>query len=244
MIIATVLRSSPEYTAERAQWLHSQLPVEIKTVCLSDINIPNVETVQLKYDWPGWWAKMELFDPTSEIGNEDILYLDLDTVIVGDISSFCTKRDFTALNDFFSNSNTGGNINSSIMYIPVEIKKYIWEKWIENPEYHMQDCNSPEKWGDQGFIGSIMAAKRWQDELPGMVVSYKQHIKKVKHHHPLVRKVRSFLRTLRGRPYTRNAPSGTGDIPDDARIVCFHGNPRPWDLNEQWILKHFNRDER
>lgn len=35
---------------------------------------------------PGWWAKIALFDPAAPIGADAVLYLDLDSVVVGDLS--------------------------------------------------------------------------------------------------------------------------------------------------------------
>lgn len=46
-------------------------------------------------------------------------------------------------------------------------------------------------------------ANHWQDEFPGQVVSYKRHV---------LRK---------------------GGVPAGARVVCFHGKPRPWEI-ELW----------
>ncbi len=238
MVIVTVLRSSGEYTPERVQWLHSQLPVDIRKVCLADCEIEGVEVVPLKYGWPGWWAKMELFDPYSKIASEDLLYFDLDTVIVGDLSPFFKQRNFTALSDFYVGDIGTLQMTSGIMYIPAEVKAYVWEKWISGPEAHMAECVTPEKWGDQGFIGSILEAKRWQDELPGMVVSYKQHVRKAKSkHHPFLRYLRSLSRKIRNKPYKKQPESGTGELPKNARIVCFHGEPRPWEVEADWIPK-------
>lgn len=55
--------------------------------------------------------------------------------------------------------------------------------------------------GDQEFLYPLWKdyALRWQDVLPRAVVSYKAHV-----------------RPLQGR------------VPDGARVVCFHGRPRPW----------------
>jgi hypothetical protein len=54
-------------------------------------------------------------------------------------------------------------------------------------------------------------AARWQDVLPGQVVSYKIHVqldpKKGKH-------------------------IGNGLVPAGTRVVCFHGQPRPWAVPE------------
>lgn len=53
-------------------------------VCLSNVDIPGVEVIPLKTDWPGWWAKVELFDPRNDLGKR-VLYLDLDVFITGDM---------------------------------------------------------------------------------------------------------------------------------------------------------------
>ncbi|EFO2868674.1 hypothetical protein IH240_004512, partial [Escherichia coli] len=81
-----VARSSPP---KHAQWLHRQIR-GIRSVCLTDAeHIEGVETAPLFYNWPGWWAKMELFNPDHPvIGKEDLFYLDIDTVITGDLHEF------------------------------------------------------------------------------------------------------------------------------------------------------------
>jgi hypothetical protein len=59
--------------------------------------------------------------------------------------------------------------------------------------------------GDQGFLGQLWGgkARRWQEALPGQAVSYKVDV----------------------------VPAGR--IPDGARVVCFHGQPRPWHVG--WL---------
>jgi hypothetical protein len=72
----------------------------------------------------------------------------------------------------------------------------------------MRECGSG---GDQRFLERfwIDKAARWQDLVPGRVVSYKVHVR------PAVRKDREF---------------GNGSIPQDASVICFHGKPRPWEI--------------
>ncbi|EBO6079914.1 hypothetical protein GAL64_22910, partial [Salmonella enterica subsp. enterica serovar Enteritidis] len=63
MIIVSVLRQSKDFTTKHAQWLHKQLK-GYDSVCLTDaLKIKGVNTAPLLYDWPGWWAKLELFNP-------------------------------------------------------------------------------------------------------------------------------------------------------------------------------------
>lgn len=55
--------------------------------------------------------------------------------------------------------------------------------------------------GDGDFLNALWLGKAatWQDELPGQVCSYKVHVRKQK------------------------------KVPAHAKLVCFHGKPRPWE---------------
>jgi hypothetical protein len=63
---------------------------------------------------------------------------------------------------------------------------------------------------------AIRDAARWQKTFPDQVISYKVHIK--------------------------TAKGGDRPLPKDARIVCFHGQPRPWQLNAPWVKGGFDAD--
>lgn len=214
-VIVSVLKCGPEYQARHAQWLHRQL-AGYESLCLTDAGyIDGVRTVPLLYDWPGWWSKIEAFNPDrADIGGQDILLLDLDTVVTGNLSSFLEPRQFTALTDFYREHLPAAPMASAVMYIPASIKRAVWSNWLADPAGHMQECTRPEKHGDQGFIGSVLAAERWQNILPGAAISYKKDVAAV------------------GR-WSRSI--GTGIVPDDTRLVCFHGQPRPWDSGEPWV---------
>lgn len=47
-----VLRSGGDYGPEHVRWLSKQVP---DLVCLSDVWVDNVETVRMRYGFPGWW---------------------------------------------------------------------------------------------------------------------------------------------------------------------------------------------
>lgn len=55
-------------------------------VCMSNVDVPGVETLPLVHNWPGWWSKIELFRPGNGLDGR-VLYLDLDTLIVDEINS-------------------------------------------------------------------------------------------------------------------------------------------------------------
>ncbi|MCV5289720.1 hypothetical protein OFB97_30755, partial [Escherichia coli] len=86
-----------------------------------------VNTTPLLYNWPGWWSKIELFNPNHPVlGDQDLLYFDVDVVVTGDIHIFEGAKKFTMLREF----NHASRVNSSIMMIPASIKKTIWEQFI------------------------------------------------------------------------------------------------------------------
>lgn len=141
-------------------------------VCLSDDpNVPNL--TPLEHKWEGWWAKMELFRPDFE---EDIFYVDLDTIIKGDIQPLldkCATIDKPImLSDFYFPQR----LASGIMWLPKEYRSKVWDKWIDSPESIMKICGH---YGDQKFIGEIYKgdALRFQD-FTNEIISYKGHVKR------------------------------------------------------------------
>lgn len=112
-------------------------------------------------------------------------------------------------------------LQSGLMFLPEADRKEAWA---------CRDRLSSFR-GDGEYLHSIWngKAKTWQDVLPGQVVSYKCHVMRD--------------------PRKQNVHVGDGTVPRDARIVCFHGQPRPWgvpplkvassgidrDANQDWL---------
>lgn len=222
MIIVSVLRQSKDFTAKHAQWLSKQIKGH-RFICLTDAkHIPGVETAPLLYDWPGWWAKIELFNPNHPIiGKEDILYFDIDTVITGDISELAKVKNFTMLNDFLEVNSEHPAPASGVMFIPADKKHLAWEKFNSDPDAIINSNCPPPYHGDQGFIGSVYKnADRWQNILPRKIISYKVDI---------------ATKDMIGFNPSLSLGSSTGKVPLDAVVVCFHGNPRPWKTGFSWV---------
>lgn len=188
LTVACVLRSGGDFKPEHVDRLRRK--VDRPFVCLTDTDVV-CESIPLKYGWPGWWSKMELFRPDID---GDLLYFDLDTIIVGGLESFCELSRLTMLSDF----HVPDRIASGVMFLPKVDRGYVWDSWMKDPTGHMRRQGSR---GDQGFLQDLWsgAPERFQDKVPGQVVSYKVHVQE------------------------------TGTIPDNARVMCFHGKPRPWE---------------
>lgn len=168
--IICVLRSGGEFEADHVInlfKLSKRYNPEIDFVCLSDIEINGIDTIPLINDFPGWWSKLELF---RVFRNEPVLYFDLDTIIIGKVSSLFRDK-LTMLKDV----NDLDSFGSGVMSWCGDYS-YIYNLFNENPEKYMMEYKIPGKWGDQGFIINHLKAQPDSFEF-GELHSYKAHCK-------------------------------------------------------------------
>jgi hypothetical protein len=174
MIVASVLRTGGEYSPCHVYNLRDMcrdfLPSH-QFICLTDTELSNIDNVRLEHDWPGWWAKLELFKI-----KEPCLYFDLDTILVGDctdIVNTARTKDFVILRDFYRGYTLTPvkpyAMQSSMMYWSKPVD-FIYDKYLEL-------AGSAEMVGDQDFIEYAMqdrldTVSYWQDICTG-IVSYK-----------------------------------------------------------------------
>lgn len=100
MIVACVLRSGGRYDASWVRKLRDgvarHLTIPHRFVCLSDVPV-DCERIPLQTDWPHWWAKIEAFRLIGKV-----LYLDLDSVVVGSLDAICTApHKFTMAHEYY-----------------------------------------------------------------------------------------------------------------------------------------------
>lgn len=179
---------TPDHVARLCAALDRYLP-GVPLTCLTDRpnEVQADRVVRLATDLPGWWAKMELFRPG--LFREGVLYLDLDTVIVGPLD--------------FMNDWAGRTTCLSDFYRPLDVATgaLLWtgdalsEAWRRfDPVADMGRFRL-----DHAMRQWLQGAARVQDMWPGRFVSYKAHCR-------------------------------DRIVPPAARVVCFHGKPRPQDL--------------
>lgn len=217
--------------------VHDYLEVEHRIVCLTDrpewCRWPGsyVEPIALEHDWPGWWSKMELFRLPGPL-----LYLDLDTVIVGDITPLANalqnglfgrdqvgfKRDgLMMIRDFNSGLPQSGLLgwgNSMRLLYDEFVEDARGAAWTPGKVGPSMRANGISWRGDGEWLrshGSLAMGgiRLAQDVMPG-IVSYKRDV----------------------RAYER--------LSDESRIVCFHGRPRPHEVNPQpaWLREYWGGD--
>lgn len=204
LTVACVLKSGGIYdatwVARMRDGVARNLPVEHRFVCLSDVDVP-CERIPLEHDWPGWWSKIELFRLDGPV-----LFFDLDTAIVGDLTDVALAaidRPFIALRDFYRPDGLGSGI---LAWDVLFRAKKIYEAFRSDAAAIMRRVGGR---GDQGFLEQFLnlsGVMRWQDIIPGQVVSYKAHC-------------RRGQSPVDGRMIE-------GGIPAGARVVCLHGQPK------------------
>jgi len=170
--------------------------------CLADREISGVDTFIPDEQWPGWWAKLTLFRYTTG----PCLYLDLDTVIVGNLDRLLSNTLSMPAN--WAQSGHGG-CQSSVMswdgdYAHIA-DAFDLEK-LHTPENGNCGAYGDQRlWGDQEFITHLLGD-------PGKTVKPMDHIYSYKYH-------------------------CRGGLPEAASVICFHGEPKPNQVNDVWVHK-------
>ena len=114
---------------------------------------------------PGWYSKINLFNPNNFPRGCRVLYFDLDVVITGSIDDLVMcEEPFIMIREF--NAKTTAAHNSSVM------------SWL--PQYPAEVYGMPEdwmerSWGDQECIWTIMGNERIWDWPEPWCRSYKYH---------------------------------------------------------------------
>lgn len=148
--------------------------------------------------WPGSWAKLELIGISFA---EDFLYMDPDVLVVGDITPIIETTGVVLLRNFDAPDD---GYSTGLMRLDGDARRELWTTFTRRPESWIEAFRSQ---GDRRFIQEVLGddLPRWQDILPGQVLSYKRDV------------------------------AGLAAPPSDARVVCFHGQPRPWQVRDIWV---------
>jgi hypothetical protein len=175
--VITVLRSSAEYSVEKVLAVHAMvernLTIPHEFICLSDVEILGVKTIPLKHNWPGWYAKMEIY--RNDLPEGPKLYLDLDTSIVSNMDSVleaaaASSKPFVILRDFYRGAVNPLSMGSGFMYWNMDMS-FLYEWYVKNP-ISIQG-------GDQILLEKLLNINHiafWQDITPA-VCSFKVHIR-------------------------------------------------------------------
>ena len=207
LTVACVYKPGKGFTADYVYRLRDAVAdnctAEYRFVCLTNEKLPAIETIPLLKNRDGYWNKLEYF--RAGLFEEQVVCLDLDTMIINDVTDILTyPHKFTTGKGFKAKNAT--NLQSWFMaFDGREDYSYLFEEFRPSMmEQYEQDWT---RWGDQGYTQDHLRC-HWDslDDLffDGRYASYKMQIR---------------------RP---------GKVPEGVSFVCFHGRPRPHEV--EWRL--------
>lgn len=211
--IAMVLKTGGEiynhnYVNALAKGIKKNITVDHEIVCITDnpvgFSSDIDKVIPFSNDYPTWWGKIELFKH-SQFSNH-VFYMDLDTVIVGNIDEIVSYRgEFSGLRDFYALHSLG----SGVMAWNPASTNMIYQRFVPRS----REIITSYREGDQRWIDENKPSIDYlQDMFPNQIVSFKRHCMN---------------------------KQGQVEIPKNARIICFHGNPRPHAVNDPIIKKYW-----
>lgn len=223
--IACVLRSGGPYGPEDVAGLLASIRRVghlVPVVCFTDVPDEVLAYVNasvdhvglfgvraLARDWPSWFAKIEAFQLEGPV-----LYFDLDTRVVGRIDQLIAivqsldPNEHLMLDGFYAPEVCSGIMgwNGDQSWLVRDFEAVAARARFVSRGENLGDSmrvDGKRYRGDQNWIAEKLSlagrvVRSVQAELPGKVVSFKVHVHGLK-----------------------------GDLPEGARVVCFHGRPRP-----------------
>ena len=186
-----------------------------------EINNPNIIPIALEKDTlfesdrKRWWYKSNLFNEHNWEGQ--ILYLDLDIVIIGSLDKFFEWKvdKFRICQDFNRHSMPNYKIsNSSVMAFNANSYTNFYNEFQEEKVENIRRHN-----GDQDWLTRILGeSKSWWPKEWAM--SYKWEV------------LNGGLKRMGTKEYKLD----TTEVHKDTSILVFHGNPNPGEVLDDLII--------
>jgi hypothetical protein len=215
-----------EYTAEHVNILSAMLKrnltIPYKLFCITDDPTGLGKDIEYMPLWsdpyvevppnkPNCYRRLKMYSRDAiRMFGERILSIDLDCVIVDNIDSLVDRKE-----DFVAWNKQGVPYQGGLILHKTGTRVFLWEDF--------DPAESPKLGKKMNFVGSDQAwvsAKLpagegiWTAERHG-VLSYKSHI----------RNNAEYLET--------------GKLPEGAKIIFYHGSPKPWETKDRFVIDHW-----
>ena len=189
-----------------------------------DRSVPAHMTKHVLTNWPeisglrrAWWYKLQLFNSEHHQGN--LLYFDLDTVILRDISWIPQLpaeylwgiRDFKHLQrpDY-------STLNSSVMWWNVDRMSWVWDQFNTT-----NVVNTTRQYpGDQDYLNAVLGHNRIRYLEDSQIQSWRWQCLDGGYN----------FNTRR-----HKIPGQGTQIPGSTSVLVFHGKPKPHEINDKVV---------
>jgi len=221
-----------KYSAKYVQTLQAMVKrhttKEHRFICFSDRFMlgPDVETIIIKEQLPGWWNKIAVFNGAYKL-NERVVMLDLDTAICDNIDwlleydgSFMGIQNLGIVNKYEDKKQYVGVMQSGVLAWDYKLGQEIWNYFEVNKDEIMKRYRGDGEWLNDFIISDVRDIL--QEKYPDRLRSYKYEL----YDNP--------------------------ELIKGASIICFHGEPSPeqaitetvypWGIKyepRKWVAEHW-----
>lgn len=183
---------------------------DFKFICFTNLDLDldkNIETRQFPlFTDKGVLPRLWMFSKGAGLFGDQVLCLDIDVVITGSLQDIMGYRgNFCARGKFINVHKLDGDIMS--FRANEENEQRFWKPFRNDIEAAEEFTKGRERYWLRHVANDI--ADKWQELIPGQIVSYKRHVRRNK------------------------------ALPENARIVSFHGIPRPHRASDKWIKNYW-----
>jgi len=211
---------SPEYVQKLYNMVQRNTTLEHKFIVFTDhvkmhkMVEGDIEIRQFAlHDLQGWWNKMQLFSPDSELYGQT-LYMDLDVIITGNIDCFWThepEADFVGMNDFNPSTKI---FNSSVMrFDSFKVAEKLFVPFMKDRQRWLK------LHGDQNVISDMILKYDTTKSFPdAWTQSYKWYDRKGERFHKT---------------------KWTFEHNGESLVTVFHGQPNPHQSDQEWVKNHW-----
>ena len=159
---------TPDYVSKLYRSLKRNSKVPFEFICLSDTDVEADLVLPLKHNSiKKHWHKLKFFSPNFayQEPDDDIIIMDIDQVIVGDVEKLLNYPVHSnELISYDSWWDKNLKINGSFYKFKSGRLKFVWDRFIENPEYwqlfyYNQGIVHKKYYGEQNFVYQCMLDK-------------------------------------------------------------------------------------
>ena len=169
-------------------------------------------------DLEGWWYKLSLFQKDFFGLHGEMIYLDLDVVIVDNIDFLAQQKgDFLIIKNWSRNRMW----NSSVMRFKIGEHAYIWDRFLEKKEEVLSSYHGDQEW----IFECVPDADVWPEDK---ILSYKKSLDSKAF--PLLQKIGLC------KPILSLFPQLDTPLPKGASVIIFHGKPDPIDVADKHYM--------
>jgi hypothetical protein len=183
-------------------------------VCFTNENLKVDRNVEIRrfplHTGIGVLPRVYMFSQEANLLNRQVLCLDLDVLIVGSLhplmdyeGMFCARSKFQPGQEH--------KLDGDVMSFRAgqETEERFWKPFIKDVSAAEKLTQGRERYWMRHVAEDV--ADRWDKVAPGAVLSYKQHVKRLRLKQP----------------------------PERTSIISFHGHPRIHQAQDQWIKQYW-----